>query len=197
MLTKSVFLLGTALLCVSLSQAKAPIVEDTENGLFSFFHKAMPAVTEFVKGMELFPKYSDVESPVLEGLRPKSVKELFGSAYLSSGQPAKNFAPKSQAQQGIDLNSELFLEGLYPSFKQADKESHHTQEIEAEMQAQSATSSRDFKQEKKAQAELDRESNVYSSIAVQTSQDLQNEVLPPIQPVSAADPYKYGPIYFR
>jgi hypothetical protein len=189
MLTRSVFLLGTALLCVSLSQAKAPLVEDHESG---FFHKAMSAVREFAKGMELFPDYSSVT----EGVRIKkaeSAKELFERAHLSAGQPAKNFAPKAQAQEGIDPNSEQLLEELYPSLKQAGKEAHHTQEIEAEMKTHSTASPKNFKQTEKAQAELDRESNIYSSISVQTS-EARGEVLPPIQPVLAADQYRYSTI---
>ena len=191
MLTRSVFLLGTALLCVSLSQAKSPLVEDHDPGII---RRAMSAVTGFVMGMELFPKYSDVQDAGSKKLKAESAKELFESAHLSAGQPAKNFAPKTQAQEGVDLNSESLLEGLYPSLKQADKEAQHTQEIEAEMKAHSTTPSKNFKQAEKAQAELDRESNIYNSIAVQTSQSARDEVLPPIQSVSAADQYRYSTI---
>ena len=194
MLTRSVFLLGTALLCVSLSQAKVPLVEDHDPGFFGkAFHKVKIVIIEVAKGMELFPDYSSVT----EGVRIKkteSTKELFEKAHLSEGQPAKDFAPKTQAQEGVDLNSESLLEGLYPSFKQVDKEAHHTQEIEAEMKAHSTASSTNFKQTEKAQADLDRESNIYNSVAVQTSEAIRSEVLPPLQSVSAADQYRYSAI---
>ncbi len=191
MLTRSVFLLGTALLCVSLSQAKVSLVEDHDPGII---RRAMSAVTGFVMGMELFPKYSDVQDVGSKTLKAKSTKELFEKAYLSEGHPAKDFAPKTQVQEGVDLNSESLLEGLYPSFKQVDKEAHHTQEIEAEMKAHSTTSSTNFKQTEKAQADLDRESNIYNSVAVQTSEAIRSEVLPPLQSVSAADQYRYSAI---